>query len=975
MPSRAPFRLHTVLDDYRRLSSAERRLWRWPMMWVSAAAITAVPLAYATIYLSSALDPYGHLENLPVALVDLDAGTVSDGTTYRLGREVVRDLTRTPSFRYTTYPTEQAAHDAVRRGDAYFALVIPKTFSAQAVAGSSADHGTLNFYVAEGSNYFASRVAATFASTLADDLNATLGETRWTVVQRTLAQAQRDLTGLRDATGRLTEGASQLKIGTRQLAYSAGTLATGARSVAGGGRELVTGATELSGAVTRLTDGSAALGRGLKTLEAAVPTAESLAPLTAGTARVASGAGTLAGSLDSLAGGAQTVAGGARSAADGARQLAQGTGTLATTLPDVQDGVGQLAEGAGRLAESAQAASSGAAQLATGSSQIAGRLPALQITLDGLSSSATQLAVSASRLDTAARQLTQPVTPLSVQLPALNTGVTQATASARQFAASASTFSQTMAAMNVSLRSQLLVPQVVREDVATLTAQAERVRTESAALRTRLEQLGTPLRRAVVTPVPAPASAPAGARLPGVGQTSEAATDLATALTAARDSAASTVQAAGALESDATRLAETLRDLAGGADTLATQAGTARSGLSGAVQGAKTVSGSATSLARGLQDVQQGAATLADRTTQAAVGARSVQTGAATVQTGVTSLVDGIAKLRGGLGEITGQLPAQEDLNAVRGGARTLAASSGTLGQGLNRVATGADKLQAGADDVNAGAGRLLDGLTALQARIPTRVDALTGDPQGLSVSVKPDIQTFAAVKNNGAAFAPYFMALSLWVGVTLTTFIFPYQQLPRSGRRSSQLARVLRKAAAPAVLVTVQALLVVLGVHLLGVDFLHPGQVVLTAVASSMTFLMMVLALIVCFGAAGRLLALILLVLQLAASGGSYPVELAPRFYQVIHDWLPVTQSVGAFRHALSGAFEGHYPTFMLTLLALFAGSLAVSQLGRRRWEFVADQDFRPLISAPITSRDVPPDPYIDAPSPEELKDRTVDG
>lgn len=973
MPSRAPLRLHTLLDDYRRLSSAERRLWRWPMMWVSAAAITAVPLAYATIYLSSALDPYGHLENLPVALVDLDAGTVSDGTTYRLGQEVVRDLTRTPSFRYTTYSTEQAAHDAVRRGDAYFALVIPKTFSAHAVAGSSADHGTLNFYVAEGSNYFASRVAATFASTLADDLNATLGETRWTVVQRTLAQAQRDLTGLRDATGRLTEGASQLKIGTRQLAYSAGTLATGARSAAGGGQELVTGATELSGAVTRLTDGSAALGRGLKTLEAAVPTAESLAPLTAGAARVASGAGTLAGSLDSLAGGAQTVAGGARSAADGARQLAQGSGTLATTLPDVQDGVGQLAEGAGRLAESAQAASNGAAQLATGSSQIAERLPALQTTLDGLSGRATQLAASASRLDTAARQLTQPVTPLSVQLPALNTGVTQATASARQFAASASTFSQTMAAMNVSLRSQLLVPQVVREDVATLTAQAERVRTESAALRTRLEQLGTPLRRAVGTPVSAPA--PAGPRLPGVGQTSEAATDLATALTAARASAASTVQAAGSLESDTARLAETLRDLAGGADTLATQAGTARSGLSGAVQGAQTISGSATALARGLQDVQQGAATLADRTTQAAAGARSVQIGAATVQTGVTSLVDGTAKLRTGLGEITGQLPAQEDLNAVKGGARTLATSSGTLGQGLTRVATGADKLQAGADDVNAGAGRLLDGLTALQARIPTRVDALTGDPQGLSVSVTPDIQTFAAVKNNGAAFAPYFMALSLWVGVTLTTFIFPYQQLPRSGRRSSQLARVLRKAAAPAVLVTVQALLVVLGVHLLGVDFLHPGQVVLTAVASSMTFLMMVLALIVCFGAAGRLLALILLVLQLAASGGSYPVEVAPRVFQVIHDWLPVTQSVGAFRHALSGAFEGHYPTFMLTLLALFAGSLAVSQLGRRRWEFVADQDFRPLISAPITSRDVPPDPYIDAPTPEELADRTVDG
>lgn len=187
-------------------------------------------------------------------------------------------------------------------------------------------------------------------------------------------------------------------------------------------------------------------------------------------------------------------------------------------------------------------------------------------------------------------------------------------------------------------------------------------------------------------------------------------------------------------------------------------------------------------------------------------------------------------------------------------------------------------------------------------------------------------------VKNNGAGFAPYFMALSLWVGVTLTTFIFPYQQLPKSGRSTSQAARMLRKAAAPAVVVVLQALFVVLGVHLLGIAYLHPAQVVLTAVVTSLTFLILVLSLVFLFGPAGRLLALVLLVIQLGASGGSYPIELSPPFYRVVHAWVPVTQSVYAFKHAVSGAFEGRYPSFIIALLGLAFVSAVLGLLGRRR-------------------------------------------
>ncbi|WP_309571618.1 YhgE/Pip domain-containing protein, partial [Deinococcus sp.] len=972
--------------DYRRLSPPERRLWRWPMMWVSAAAITAVPLAYATIYLSSALDPYGHLDTLPVALVNLDQGAVSRGQTYTLGQDVLRNLNASPKFRYLPYPSEEAAQDAVRRGDAYFALTIPATFSKQAIAGSGTDHGRLNFYVAEGSNYFASRVASAFATTLADELNSTLGENRWTVVQRTLADAQKNLTSLRTATSDLQAGASQLKIGTRQLDYGAGTLATGAQKAAQGGQQLVTGAASLSGAVTRLTDGTSKLTSGLKTLEAATPGQATLAPLKSGASRMVSGTGDLAGGLDALSTGAGNVSKGAGTASSSATQLAQGAATLARQLPQLQTGLGELSAGAQRLAASARTASTGATQLSRGAVQLSTTLPTLQSTLAQLSASAAQLARGAASLNGSAQRLAQGGASPSAQSPAgqsatqssaLNGSLGQMSASARQLSISAGSFATRTAALNAGLRTQMLVPQAVREDVATLAAQAETLRAASVTLRARLDQLASPLRQAAAAPVtpPAPPGRTGSQVQATAAQVGSGASTLAAQFGAASRSSDTAVQGARSLGASATTVAGGVGRLASGAALLSTQLNTARAGSTDAANGAKNLAGGAAQLAAGVKSVQSGAGSLAGKAAQAASGARSLQSGAKTLRSGVNSLADGTTKIKTTLGQITRQLPSQSDLNTVKSGARTLAAKSEELGTGLKTVASGATTLQKGASDVNVGAGKLLAGLTTLQDSIPARIDALTGDPAGLSVSVKPDVQTFAAVKNNGAAFAPYFMALSLWVGVTLTTFIFPYQQLPRSGRRSSQLARVLRKAAAPAALVTLQALLVVLSVHLLGVDFMHPAQVAFTAVASSLTFLIMVLALIFCFGAAGRLLALILLVLQLAASGGSYPVETAPHFFQVIHAWLPVTQSVGALRHGLSGAFEGHYGGFMLTLLALFAVSFGLALLGRRRWEFVPDDDFKPLISTPIISNEVLPDPYIDAPSdtPRNIPERAV--
>ena len=109
---------------------------------------------------------------------------------------------------------------------------------------------------------------------------------------------------------------------------------------------------------------------------------------------------------------------------------------------------------------------------------------------------------------------------------------------------------------------------------------------------------------------------------------------------------------------------------------------------------------------------------------------------------------------------------------------------------------------------------------------------------------------------------------------------------------------------------------------------------------------MLLVLALNLLLGAAGRLLALVLLVIQLAASGGSYPVELSSPFFRWLHTFIPVTDAINAMRYALFGSYEGQYPVFMLRMGLVALVSLGVALVSRRQWQYLPDDRFRsPLV------------------------------
>ncbi|MCD0167593.1 YhgE/Pip domain-containing protein, partial [Deinococcus sp. 12RED42] len=220
-PSPETPRRRRLNTDYRALSAAERSLWRYPIMWAAAAAFLFVPLIYVGVYLMSVWDPAGNLPDLPAALVNLDQGTVSRGEPVNVGRELLTELHKDPPVQFRRYPTQAQAEAAVRRGEVYFALTIPADFSRRAVSGSSSEHGLLRLYRAPGLNYYASTVADRVASAIAEDLNATLGENRWEVVQNSLADVQQGFLDLHGATVKLADGAQTLLDGSGKLAGGA----------------------------------------------------------------------------------------------------------------------------------------------------------------------------------------------------------------------------------------------------------------------------------------------------------------------------------------------------------------------------------------------------------------------------------------------------------------------------------------------------------------------------------------------------------------------------------------------------------------------------------------------------------------------------------------------------------------------------------------------------------------------------------
>ena len=372
------------------------------------------------------------------------------------------------------------------------------------------------------------------------------------------------------------------------------------------------------------------------------------------------------------------------------------------------------------------------------------------------------------------------------------------------------------------------------------------------------------------------------------------------------------------------------------------------------------------SLARGLQDLQNGAQELADGTTKlrdetkniplvgtriseaasqlgdgaallgaglqaARIGQTQLADGTQKLGTGVTKLADGVAALGAGVHTAASKTPPDTKLDELATASRT--------------VSTGAQDLRNGLTQLKTGSKELASGLKLLNQSLPGDVRAPEGSARGLADSVEPAIEIAAPVPNNGAGFAPNFLATSLWLGAVMSAFLFHLRRLPEAAATASRPARLLGKLGILGALVVAQALVIMLmSLFLLELPVARLGPYALTLTISSLTFLTLIVAITRAFGDAGKAAVLLLMVLQLSSAGGVLPVELSGGIYQAVSPWLPFTWVIKALRACMFGAFDGDWVSPWLATALI--GSIAwVAACFVGRWQFVSTDEHRPAM------------------------------
>lgn len=324
---------------------------------------------------------------------------------------------------------------------------------------------------------------------------------------------------------------------------------------------------------------------------------------------------------------------------------------------------------------------------------------------------------------------------------------------------------------------------------------------------------------------------------------------------------------------------------------------------------------------------------------------RALSTGSAQLSTGVQQLTDGLGVLSEALAQLDGSLPLAAVLDSYAEGSTRASNNATRLAHGASELHGGSQELQRGLEKLDEASLKLRDGLALLRASLPAAPAPPDGTAEGLSESVKPALQFSAPVPNQGTALTPYFVPLSLWVGATLCAVLFAYHLLPAPLAGQGQLGIVLGKLTTPSAVVIVQALiLAAVLVFWFNVRVAHPARFVTTLVLTALTFAALLFALVRLFGNAGRLLAVILLAVQLAASGTMVPIELTSPLFQSLHPWLPLSWSIRATRIAMFDAYEGAWLQSIASMVALLLGTLTVTAIAGR-WRVVEPDEYRPMV------------------------------
>ncbi len=261
-------------------------------------------------------------------------------------------------------------------------------------------------------------------------------------------------------------------------------------------------------------------------------------------------------------------------------------------------------------------------------------------------------------------------------------------------------------------------------------------------------------------------------------------------------------------------------------------------------------------------------------------------------------------------------------------------AGSVSLDSGVGKLKKGAGDLDGGLFKLADGSGSLATGLKDGVGKIPDYdKDERDRRTEVMADPVKLAAQSLHKAPNYGTGFAPYFIPLSLWVGAMVAYMII--QPMNRralaAGASAWRIALAGWLPVAAIGVLQVGALLAVLHWGL-GLEMARAAGTVGFLALVTCCFAAIIQWLNARFGAAGRILVLALLMVQLTSAGGTYPVQTSPGFFNAVHPFLPMTHVVEALRRLISGGGLGPVWEAVAVLTAFTLGALALTAVTARR-------------------------------------------
>jgi putative membrane protein len=393
---------------------------------------------------------------------------------------------------------------------------------------------------------------------------------------------------------------------------------------------------------------------------------------------------------------------------------------------------------------------------------------------------------------------------------------------------------------------------------------------------------------------------------------------------------------AGTLAGTASALANAQGQVSGGiasSSAAITQLSTGAAQLKGGLDELNTKS---SSLPAGLTQLQQGAQQLATGASAAVSGAGSLSNGLGQLKSGADTLVSGMGdaynganKLYSGIGSLSGG--AQQLVN----GMNTLTDGSQTLVNGLGDLQDGGQKLANGLADADSGSQELYQKLDEGYQKSKDQVSEAKTDVAKpvMADPVKMDEEMVDPVKSYGTGFTPYFVPLSLWVGAMAIFFILK----PMSNKEARQyrgprllLELTLRYLAFGIIGVLQSVVLILVLMRALGLQPNHLGWFYAFTIMGSLLDIAIFECLTYLMDEAGVFIGVVVLMLQLTSSAGTYPKETMPIFFSKIAPYLPMTYMVSGLRDIISGSTVHIEDTMMAFGIAIVLLILLTALLKR---------------------------------------------